>query len=244
MGSMRTAWVGGLLGVLLLLAVSVGAIVGPPPAPEPTATPTTSSSTGVASSPSPTPDVVLLRSCEGLGTLRERIQCRVRLPETEEAAQQPYTPEECRDKRGEERRQCLFAYDSTARCFHQSSDALRDACAKRALGIGELPLGEQVRRCRQLDDNQSAACLAELRSGWYWLIKFRMYNLEYKAQELIEKGVLEDTAVDFIVRMEQLKLAFNNGVTPEAKREVLLTASEAWNQFRLKAQQELASGAT
>jgi hypothetical protein len=240
---------GGLcaLAFVLSLALAANAFVGPPPAtPVPTPTPTPLIVTPeplpegfalVTATPSPTPGP---RSCDAPSDIRERIRCRVRLPETHEARSLPYTPEECRRVGGAPRQQCLANYDATAFCFTHPADSAREACARGALGL--RPLAEMLEECRARTLAARDDCLQGLRTRWFWVIKFRIYNLEYKAQELIERGVSEDLAVDFIALLEQKKIDFTENLDFEPKKRVLREVAQAWAEFRSQAIAQIRAG--
>jgi len=69
-------------------------------------------------------------------------------------------------------------------------------------------------------------------------VKFRLYNLEEEAEELLEKGYLSFEDVrDFVVKMELKKSAFNAAQTKKERVKVLLDAREDWKELRGRVKQ-------
>ena len=87
-------------------------------------------------------------------------------------------------------------------CWEQEKPS-RIACLRQKVGV--LDVRAQKAAC-----GEDQACQDKLRQDVYTLIKLRLYNLEEEAEELLEAGkVTEDDVADFVVKMEQSKLAFN-----------------------------------
>ena len=77
--------------------------------------------------------------------------------------------------------------------------------------------------------------MEKLRKDVYTLIKLRLYNLEESAEELMEDGKLtkEDVA-DFVVKMEQSKLAFNQAQNKQERKQVIMQARTYWMELMKK----------
>lgn len=76
----------------------------------------------------------------------------------------------------------------------------------------------------------------------FTLIKFRFYNLEYKAQEIMEKyNISESLVVDFISSIETKKQEFNNASSIEEKKQIIKDVSNLWRQFIDQVKSEIRS---
>lgn len=139
-------------------------------------------------------------------------------------------PEECRTVKTQA---CLTTYKAVQPCFYTSEkDAERAACAKQKLDLD--PIATEKGRC-----GANETCLENLRSKVFDLVKFRMYNLEYKAQELEHKGVSEDLIVGFIAAAEQKKIEFNEAQTIVDKKSIVQDVIKLWEDFVSKAKQQV-----
>jgi len=166
--------------------------------------------------------------CSQLGTVRERIKCRVNLPEENELN---YLPEECRALTGLSTARCVTNYQTVQRCFQLENDVARVSCAKKNLVLGRV--AEEKSKCT------NTACLEELRTKVFDVVKFRIYNLEYKAQELKEKGVDENLILNFITSAEQKKIDFNNAQTIAEKKQIVRDVISLWKDFVSKAKEQV-----
>jgi predicted DNA-binding protein YlxM (UPF0122 family) len=172
--------------------------------------------------------------CSDLPTMRERIACRIKLKQENELN---YLPEECRVLTGLERAKCINNYKTTILCFNKESDAERVNCARRAIGLQIATIQQAREDCK---GNQT--CLNELKEKVFTLIKFRFYNLEYKAQEIMEKyNISESLVVDFISSIETKKQEFNNASSIEDKKQIIKDVSNLWRQFIYQVKSEIRS---
>ena len=160
--------------------------------------------------------------CSGLLTTKDRVRCRVNLDEEDEYN---YLPEECRSAVA--RDECISTYKKFQTCFSPEKDSERVGCAKKALGVGDLPI--ERARCDVIGaDNRP--CLKKLKERIFSLIKFRIYNLEYKAQEL-KRIASDDIIIDLITDLENKKVEFNSTVTMQEKIDVLNQVKQRWAKF-------------
>lgn len=90
------------------------------------------------------------------------------------------------------------------------------------------------------DDSERGigGCVAAVRARVFEDAKFRIYNLEEKAERLAKYGVSNETIAEFIVKLEELKAQFVAAEGVEAKKAVLRQAEEAWKEFLAKARAE------
>jgi hypothetical protein len=172
--------------------------------------------------------------CSDLPTMKERIACRIKLKEENELN---YLPEECRVLTGLERAKCINNYKTTILCFNKESDAERVNCARRAIGL-QIATIQQAK----LDCKGNQTCLNELKEKVFTLIKFRFYNLEYKAQEIMEKyNIDESIVVNFISSIENKKQEFNSATSIEEKKQIVQDVMNLWRQFIDQVKSEIRS---
>ncbi len=169
-------------------------------------------------------------NCGQFASLNERIACRMRIQDTGVNARLAYLPEECRVLAGLERAECLQRFDAIQACRGLPSDGERDKCFSNKLklkGVSELT------SCRD------KACVGLVSEDVYKLAKFRIYNLEEKAEEIAEEfPKLEKPCVQIIADLELLKQEFNAAVNFSDKKDLLNKAKRIWLEFRSKIKDE------
>ena len=166
--------------------------------------------------------------CGGYLDIAYRVKCRLLLREEQTDEYENFFPEECKARNDPvDQEQCLQVYKAVQECWDFPNGPSRIACVKRQLKLGEI-LTERA-NCNALDAGKRENCNQELRDKAYGLIKFRLYNLEEEAEELMEEGRLsEDDVAAFVVKMEESKLAFNKATSKEERRAIILGARKAW----------------
>ena len=158
-------------------------------------------------------------------TLEDRVRCRLRLRYEELEELENFFPEECKVR--EDSDLCLRQYQAVQDCWDFPNNASRFNCARKELNLGDIPA--EKRNCNALAVGQRENCNRELKSKVYDMIKFRLYNLEIEAEELQEQGRLtEDDVVDFVVRVENNKAAFNQATSKEERRTIILRVRQDW----------------
>ena len=173
--------------------------------------------------------------CGGYLDIADRVKCRLRLREVQAAEYENFFPEECKVRNDQEA--CLQVYQAVQECWDFPNGPSRIACVKRQLKLGEIPT--ERANCNALDAGKRENCNIELREKAHGLIKFRLYNLEEEAEELMEDGKLgEEEVTAFVVKMEESKLAFNKATTKEERRAVILGARKAWIELMKKVKAE------
>jgi len=163
--------------------------------------------------------------CDEKQSTSERIDCRIDLPLNYEKLD--YLPEECRNKTGNDRYDCLTTYESVQPCWLSPAGTERENCVKEKLELGNIL--EEKSQCSNIN------CLQDLRKKVYKLVKFRFYDLEEKAIKLLEFGVSRQDVTDLMVKMEQQKLNFNNSGTMDKRVQVVKDAQNDWQSFKNKA---------
>ncbi len=198
-----------------------------------TATPSsfpTASSASSTAAPVSSPSPALVDRCGSFGTARERLKCRIELPDDREY---DYEPEECRATADATARgQCNSWYKATQKCFELPDDAGRFACARKALGVSSVR--ESIAAC-----NGDSRCIGPARSVAFALVKFRFYDLEERSGVFWKAGASEATVLDLVAALEQLKVDFNNAKTNGERTQVVLQVRSAWREFKAKAVAEI-----
>ncbi|MBI4438545.1 hypothetical protein HY640_01275, partial [Candidatus Woesearchaeota archaeon] len=135
--------------------------------------------------------------CSEFSSRKERIRCRIGL----EAENEPgYLPEECRAMIGAARGNCTRNYALVQKCWQFPSDKRRFECARNEFALRNV--ASERAECEVLGDNKSA-CMRQLRGKVDLEVKFRIYNLEEKAEKLKSMGVSEDLVVDLVMKLEE-----------------------------------------
>ncbi len=185
-----------------------------------------------------TPEPVPIQKCDhlqcgNLPTLRERILCRINLSPAGVARELEiqYLPEECRaDKDSTEKTDCIARYKSLQPCWNLPVGEGRLACARAVVKIGPV-ISDEVKTCEGKTGAEAVACKKDIREKVLYMIKFRFYDLEQRAEDLITRGAPAQTATDFVIFIEQEKQAFNNATTDDARIAVIDAVRTAWQQF-------------
>ncbi len=173
--------------------------------------------------------------CGEQETMKARIMCRLALRKNSTAGLN-YVPEECRGKSGTEQQECFDLYDKVQSCRDLKDNDAKFACVREKLNkTGNIT--SEFRGC-QASQNPTA-CMALAKEKVHYMAKFKLYNLENAAEKLLDRGVSNATVTDFIAKMEQLKLDYNNATTKEGKIAVLKMALAAWKDFKKEAISEL-----
>ncbi len=172
--------------------------------------------------------------CGGYLGIEDRVTCRLRLSEKERNEYQNFYPEECMVRKDKEK--CLNVYEAVQPCWEKENGKERIDCVKNAVDVGNVTEGRA--KCAGLKEEMREECMVRLREKVYAVVKFRLYNLEEEAEELLDKGYLGfDDVRDFVVKMELKKSAFNMVQTKEQRIKVLLAAREDWKELAAKVKQ-------
>jgi len=178
--------------------------------------------------------------CGNLAALRERISCRLDLEkdEQEEELELYYLPEECRALSGSERGICIASYKSVQACWKFPIGKKRISCVKRTMKLGIIQ--EEKETCNKLAGENRSTCVRELKNKVYNLIKWHFYDLEERAEDLMQRGLIgKDAVVEFISKTEQNKINFNDAKTQEEKRNIISLVKRDWEEFADKVRENL-----
>lgn len=166
--------------------------------------------------------------CSSLSSVSDRVRCRLRLTDEvlSSEIQIQFLPEECRTIPSiAQRETCVQQYATVQKCWiHQGED--RVSCVKKSLRVGDI--ASQKRNCKG-----DQKCLTNVKNRVYQLIKWRFYNLEERAEEMLEEGrASEDQVTSFITDLETKKAAFNSAKTKIDRRQIILDVRTRWQQFK------------
>ena len=158
--------------------------------------------------------------CGGYLDIEDRVKCRLDLREEQADEYENFFPEECRSWK--DQKKCVQLYKAVQNCWKLPNSIARISCLQGKVGI--INVREQKSTC-----GEDQACLQKLREDVYTLIKLRLYNLEEEAEEWMEEGKLsKDDVADFVIKMEQSKLAFNQAQNKQERKQVIMQARQYW----------------
>ncbi|MBI5229735.1 MAG: hypothetical protein HY981_00290 [Candidatus Magasanikbacteria bacterium] len=187
-----------------------------------------------AKTPAPTTDRACAKlQCGNTSSMKARIECRLKLS-AEAVAQElaiQYLPEECRAlKKGATRIACVVRYKALKPCWEKPEGEERFACARGVLKLGPV-MSEEVKTCKGKKGKEQVACKAAVREKVFSMVKFRLYDLSERAEEMREKGVSVKTVSQLVYSMEFVKQQFNRASSAGARRAQVAKARSSWKQF-------------
>lgn len=178
-----------------------------------------------------TPEEAAKYNCSSIDAMLERIKCRLQLKEENEY---DYLPEECRALVNESRGSCVSNYKKSQQCWKSLKDDDRFECAKKSFGLAGI-VASQKAQCENLAGTNRSGCMLGLRDRVDAVVKFRIYNLEEKAQRIMEKGLADlDTVTSFVTAMEQQKQNYNDAKTVADKKAIIKGVQKLWRDFIAK----------
>ncbi len=167
--------------------------------------------------------------CGGYLDIKDRVNCRLSLREEQRSEYENFFPEECRSWKDQEA--CVKLYRSVQNCWKLENSIARISCLQGKVGLTSVASAKAT--CQG-----ETTCLADLQRNAYILIKLRLYNLEEQAEELLEEGTLsKEEVADFVVKMEESKLAFNQAQSKLERKLVILKARQYWLELVRKVDQ-------
>ncbi len=175
--------------------------------------------------------------CSSLPDLKERVKCRLSLSKEEAYEQEKllYLPEECRALEGNRRMNCIVVYRSVQKCWKLEAGNERVECVRKQLYFKGIK--EENAFCRQKTGEEKNRCKKELLEKTFAVIKFRIYDLEERAEEMMEKGLDKELVADFVAKAESMKIMFNNVPTIAEKRAIIMDVRNLWKDFIRKAKE-------
>jgi len=170
--------------------------------------------------------------CGDKPSRRERVQCRLDLEkeEFEYEYKLRFLPEECIPLEGKQRARCISIYQSVQQCWKFPDTPARVNCVKNQIRFKNVR--EEIQSCIMLPAEERKPCIENVKDNVYTIIKFKFYNLEEKAEGLLEEGnVPQDAVAQFITEVEGKKVEFNLAATIAEKRQIITAVNKLWKEF-------------
>jgi hypothetical protein len=151
--------------------------------------------------------------------LYDRVLCRLNLAPAGIARELEieYLPESCRPLSGEARSECIDYYDEFNRCWEFPVGESRFDCARDVLELPENPTAEHV----------------------YYMIAFRFYDLEQRAEDFAREGVDLETTAAFVTKVIENKIAFMAAGSYEERRALIQKMRDDWAAYIIVAREQL-----
>lgn len=180
--------------------------------------------------------------CGNLETVRQRVNCRLGLSnyEQEKELELKYLPEECNAMKGNQlkRDQCIVRYKSFQKCWRFKDGPERFNCVREGLRLGQN-LSEEIKKCDDKLGTDRASCIKDVRELVFSDIKFRFYNLEERAENLLERSVDKELIVDFVTAIEIKKQEFNSAENNTERKQIIKDVQKKWKEFLEKVKQQI-----
>lgn len=170
--------------------------------------------------------------CGNKSTLRDRISCRLNLAPAGAARdlEIQYLPEACRVKSGNEQKSCINLYKSFNPCWSAKEGEQRFSCARNVLKLGPV-ISDEVKICQGKKGANQVVCKNQLKEKVLYMITFRFYDLETRAEELGNRGADLNAIADFETIIELKKQAFDRASTSANRKQIILDVRSAWQDF-------------
>ncbi|PIR92425.1 hypothetical protein COU01_01800 [Candidatus Falkowbacteria bacterium CG10_big_fil_rev_8_21_14_0_10_44_15] len=178
--------------------------------------------------------------CGNKSTLRDRVSCRLNLAPAGAARdlEIQYLPEACRVKTGAEQKECVGRYKSFQPCWNAKEGDERFSCARNVLKLGPL-VSDEVKTCQGKKGRDQVACKIALKEKVLYMIAFRFYDLETRAEELGNRGADLNAIADFETIVELKKQAFDKASINAERRQIILDVRKAWQEFISKVKDQI-----
>ncbi|MEM4295313.1 MAG: hypothetical protein QXS91_00695 [Candidatus Anstonellales archaeon] len=165
-------------------------------------------------------------------TMSARIKCFLSLSD-EDVKNVNYTPEECILKQSEtDKNKCIEKYRLFQTCRPKpSTDKEREKCILPKLNISGS-VRQEVEMCKsQQRQDLINICMSKIREKVLDMVKFRVYNLVYKAQELKGLGVPEDKVISILEKVNNAKIALEKANSNDERIAILEGLKADWQAF-------------
>jgi hypothetical protein len=187
---------------------------------------------GIETPPPPESQPCQKLQCGNKPTLRQRIFCRLNLAPAGAARELElqYLPEACRVKTGAEQKSCIERYKSFQSCWNVKEGEGRFSCARNVLKLGPS-VSNEIKTCQDKKGQDQVACKTALKEKVLYMIAFRFYDLETRAEELGNRGADLNAIADFETIVELKKQEFDKAQTNVQRRQIILDVRRAWQEF-------------
>ncbi|MGV8151319.1 MAG: hypothetical protein ACP5NV_06350 [Candidatus Woesearchaeota archaeon] len=172
-------------------------------------------------------DLSRLLDCSEIETSKERIRCILNSQSYPPSDLNiGYLPEECSNAiGGEDKDACIRRYSDAAVCWSDNYHDTDD-CLKTLLNLDNGVLS------RKNACNNDASCIEKLDEDVLSLAKFRIHELEYRVEGMLDKNLIsENSAVEIIYYLEHQKLALDNAPSRVDRIKALSNVKDNWDDF-------------
>ena len=137
----------------------------------------------------------------------------------------------------EEQEECIDRYRAFNACWEVPEGEERLACARETLKL-TLPISAEVERCAKGVGSAQDECKHEIQDKVRYMVVFRFYDLEQRAEALIDRGADFAAVVDLETLIEEKKQQFYEVETKEEMHAIIRDVRVAWSDFvyRVKGQ--------
>lgn len=129
-----------------------------------------------------------------------------------------------------EKSECIATYRSYAPCWAIPPGEPRFTCARNILKLGPV-ISDEVKTCQGKTGKGQAACKEALRDRVFYMVKFRFYDLEQRAEDLARRGANLDAVAKLETAIERKKQALDGSKTDGERRQIVLDVRAAWRDF-------------
>lgn len=171
--------------------------------------------------------------CEHLDTIKERIECRLKLSDSEAKKEKKilYAPEYCRIEEGaQEKNICINLYWAFEKCWAMPAGNKRMECGMEESGYSEFE--DLKASCSEKSGTSRQACESELKEAVeHWML-FSLYELEFLAESLMENDRVNfDEVVNFDLYIEEQKAKIEESDKLTDWKKIVKDTKEAWEDF-------------
>lgn len=92
-------------------------------------------------------------------------------------------------------------------------------------------VADEVKTCQGKTGADQVSCKTALKEKVLYMIAFRFYDLETRAEELGNRGADLKAIADFETVVELKKQAFDKAQTNTERRQIILDVRKAWQEF-------------
>jgi len=131
---------------------------------------------------------------------------------------------------------CRQLVNTFKECHNETPGPDRAECARNKLRLGKV-VSQLVRECG--NDTNVSNCIINVSESVYAYVVFKIQDLADRAEGLITLGVNESIVNEFVAFAEDSITAFDEAVTLEEKKQILLDVRHAWQELIREAKASL-----
>lgn len=167
--------------------------------------------------------------------LYDRVFCRLNLAPAgiTRELEIEYLPEPCRPLDGEEQGECIERYQAFNECWKYEVGQPRFDCVRKSLDL-DVDIDAAKVACAR-----DAQCLDELTQKIHYMISFRFYDLEARAEDFAREGVDLETTAAFVTKVLENKVAFQAADSYQERRDLIEQMRDDWAAYIVEARSQL-----